>query len=132
MPIKVVTICVFAFLLLTCGNSSLQSPIDQRSALVVLDSVITLGEVNVDSVAIINYYLVCQSPTPLVIKGVDSGCHCTVAGYPKKPIPQGDSANITLRFTPEKEMKGNIEKTVVVSTNAEKRFVVLKFRCTVK
>jgi len=51
----------------------------------------------------------------LIILNVVSGCHCTVADWPKEPIPPGKSGFIKVVFDALKE--GEFYKVISISTN---------------
>jgi len=51
----------------------------------------------------------------LIILNVLSGCHCTVAEWPKEPIPPGKSGFIKVVFDALKE--GEFYKVISISTN---------------
>ena len=55
------------------------------------------------------------STEDLVILNVLSGCHCTVAEWPKEPIPPGKSGFIKVVFDALKE--GEFYKVISISTN---------------
>ncbi len=56
---------------------------------------------------------------PLLITNVEASCGCTVAEWDKKPVKQGDSAEISVSYNAE--MLGHFSKQVAVYTNAAKR-----------
>lgn len=51
----------------------------------------------------------------LIILAVVSGCHCTVAEWPKEPIPPGKSGVIKVVFDALKE--GEFYKVISITTN---------------
>jgi hypothetical protein len=68
---------------------------------------------------------------PLVISDVHPSCGCTtLKDYPEKPIPAGESGQITVEFKAEK-VTGKVDKTITVSCNDAKKFHVLHILGTV-
>ncbi|MFN5218312.1 MAG: DUF1573 domain-containing protein [Sphingomonadales bacterium] len=59
-----------------------------------------------------------------------SGCGCTQVATEKTNIPPGDSTLLKGRYTPE--TLGEFEKSIVINTNTEKKFHVLRIRGTSK
>lgn len=55
---------------------------------------------------------------PLIIQNVSPSCGCTVADYPKDPIPPGKEAEITGSFD-SKGREGYQHKTINVVTNTK-------------
>ena len=56
---------------------------------------------------------------PLSLASVSAPCNCTKAKFSPKPIQPGDSAEITVTFTP-KDMSGEFMRTISVWTNIKK------------
>lgn len=54
---------------------------------------------------------------PLVISSVKPSCGCTVADYPKQPIPPGGTG--TIKVTYDAKVSGYFSKTISVYTNTE-------------
>lgn len=63
----------------------------------------------------------------LVISSAAASCGCTVADFPKEPIPPGKSGKITVEFNSEGK-SGYTEKTITVVTNAEPNTKILKIK----
>lgn len=63
----------------------------------------------------------------LVIKSAKASCGCTIADYPKKPIPPGETGKIKVTFK-SAGRRGSISKVITIESNASEaqRFVVLK------
>ncbi len=62
---------------------------------------------------------------PIIINAVEPSCGCTVAEYPKQPIPPGGEGVIKVTF--DAKMSGYFSKTITVKSNAgegtEKLFI---------
>jgi hypothetical protein len=54
---------------------------------------------------------------PLIISGANASCGCTVADFPREPLPQGKSSVIKVRFNSAGK-KGHQEKTMTLTTNS--------------
>jgi len=63
----------------------------------------------------------------LIISSAAASCGCTVADYPKEPIPPGKSGKITVEFNSEGK-SGYVEKTITVVTNCEPNTIILKIK----
>ncbi len=63
----------------------------------------------------------------LVISNAAASCGCTVADFPKEPIPPGKSGKITVEFNSEGK-SGYTEKTITVVTNCEPNTIILKIK----
>jgi hypothetical protein len=59
-----------------------------------------------------------------------SGCGCTQMAAEKTTIPPGDSTLLKGRYMPE--TLGEFEKSIVINTNTQKKFHVLRIRGTSK
>jgi hypothetical protein len=59
-----------------------------------------------------------------------SGCGCTQVAAQKTIIPPGDSTLLKGRYIPE--TLGEFEKSIVINTNTQKKFHVLRIRGTSK
>ncbi|MBN2215622.1 MAG: DUF1573 domain-containing protein [Bacteroidales bacterium] len=63
---------------------------------------------------------------PLILSNVRSTCGCTVPSWPKEPVKPGETAKITVVYSTNRI--GPINKSVIVSTNADSQPVVLKIK----
>jgi hypothetical protein len=68
--------------------------------------------------------------SPLIVKSAVGSCGCTVAEFPKQPIPAGKSGIIKATFNAANV--GTFTKTVTVETNAETSVLTLKGEVSVK
>jgi hypothetical protein len=60
---------------------------------------------------------------PLVITDVKPSCGCTVADFPKEPIPAGGEGSIRVTF--DARSTGYFSKTITVHSNTEQRITNL-------
>jgi hypothetical protein len=63
---------------------------------------------------------------PLVIEDVKSSCGCTVPKKPEKPIMQGETGKIEVKY--DTNRVGHIRKTVTVYSNADEPIKGLKIK----
>lgn len=71
-----------------------------------------------------------KGPGSLVIKTVSASCGCTATKYDKKPVPPGQKGSLEVVFDSSGRM-GMQTKTVVVHSNSESDFVILKITAEV-
>lgn len=57
--------------------------------------------------------------SPLVLIDATTGCKCTKASFPKKPLRKGEKAVITVTF--DADQVGVFDKQIQVRTNAAKK-----------
>lgn len=69
---------------------------------------------------------------PLVIAEVKGGCTCTVADYPKKPIPPGESGEIFAQVNTDKTGTGKINKSIRIVANTEDPSMQVYVKANVK
>lgn len=58
---------------------------------------------------------------PLVVLGLRTSCHCTVATYDARPVQPGDSSYIRVTYDGRGRQAEYFEKSVQVYTNASER-----------
>lgn len=58
---------------------------------------------------------------PLVVLGLRTSCHCTVATYDARPVQPGDSSYIRVTYDGRGRQAEYFEKSVLVYTNASER-----------
>ena len=63
---------------------------------------------------------------PLVILNVKPSCGCTIANWPKAPIPPGKSGVIKLDYNTK--IPGTFNKTITVSSNAKNSTVIIRIK----
>lgn len=66
----------------------------------------------------------------LIITSAKGSCGCTVPDYPKTPIKAGEGGSISVEFN-SAGRKGQQNKTITISTNAQPPTVVLTIRAMV-
>ena len=63
---------------------------------------------------------------PLIIKNAKGSCGCTVPTWPKEPIAPGVIAEIGVKYATNRI--GKFTKTITLTTNADKRPVILTIK----
>ena len=67
---------------------------------------------------------------PLIIKNAKGSCGCTVPTWPREPIAPGETAEIGVKYATNRV--GKFTKTITLTTNADKRPVILTVKGEVK
>ena len=62
------------------------------------------------------------SSKPFVVNRVNVGCSCVKADFPKKPVPPGGKASVTVSFDPTRR-PGKFSKEVVLMLNGYQEYV---------
>ncbi|MAW21805.1 MAG: hypothetical protein CMD16_05375 [Flavobacteriales bacterium] len=60
---------------------------------------------------------------PLIIKNAKGSCGCTVPTWPREPIAPGETAEIGVKYATNRV--GKFTKTITLTTNADKKPVIL-------
>ncbi len=63
---------------------------------------------------------------PLIIKNAKGSCGCTVPTWPREPIAPGATAEIGVKY--DTKRTGQFTKTITLTTNADKRPVILTIK----
>ncbi len=63
---------------------------------------------------------------PLIIKNAKGSCGCTVPTWPREPIAPGETAKISVKYATNRI--GKFTKTITLTTNADKRPVILTIK----
>jgi len=83
-----------------------------------LDTVMSIGTINMGEKAQVKFRCKNVGAKPLVITNAKPGCGCTVADYTKEPINPGEEGWVTAAFDSKKiHGGGDIHKTIIVNTN---------------
>lgn len=68
---------------------------------------------------------------PLIIDEVVATCGCTVPAYTKTPVPPGAKGEIAISFN-SKGRAGNVDKNIILKSNAQEESIPLYFKAVVK
>lgn len=83
-----------------------------------IDSIKNLGRINEGQKLEVAFRFKNTGDKPLIIQSVRPGCGCTVADYPKEPIPPGGEAEITGSF--DSKGRENLQrKEIAVTANTK-------------
>ena len=63
---------------------------------------------------------------PLIIKNAKGSCGCTVPTWPREPIMPGETSKIGVKYATNRV--GKFTKTITLTTNADKRPVILTIK----
>jgi hypothetical protein len=77
-----------------------------------------------------NFKFTNTGKSDLIITSAKASCGCTVPDYPKTPIKSGQGGSITVEFN-SAGRKGQQNKAVTVTTNAQPPTVVLSVRAMI-
>lgn len=67
---------------------------------------------------------------PISILNISASCSCTVVKFPKT-IQPGKSEKIEVSFDP-KELHGKVERNIIIITNAQQPYLMLKITAFVR
>jgi hypothetical protein len=118
---KKIALSLFGFILFTSCFKEKQAELKFDSEVIKIDTILQ-GKV-IDTAFVFEN----TGTADLVIKSAKASCGCTIADYPKKPIPPGEKGKIKVTFK-SAGRRGTISKVITVESNASEaqRFVVLK------
>ena len=92
---------------------------------------VSVGDVPFNTPITADFAVTNNSNQPLIIQDVRTGCHCTVAEYPKEPIEAGKTVHIKATFDAKTE--GQFYKIITITTNFDpEHLVALAMMGTVK
>jgi hypothetical protein len=84
-----------------------------------IDSLKDIGEVPPGKITEVKFRFKNSGDKPLLILAAKPGCGCTVADYPKNPIPPGKEGVITANYDVSKGGAGEFRKNIRVTTNTK-------------
>ncbi|MCD8281808.1 MAG: DUF1573 domain-containing protein [Prevotella sp.] len=99
------TIFLLAVLLLSCGICNAQR-------IKTDNAVIDLGQVEYLRAATATFVLKNGSRRPLTIERVDTGCACSVADYPSRPVAAGETFTVSVTY--DARQMGHFDKIIEV------------------
>lgn len=102
---RIVTISLFACLILACRNSPGEkqegSGTNKASLLTraeVLNDTWNIGKIKQGEIVTHTFTYTNTGENGLIIKKIETSCGCTVPKYNKKPVKPGESGQITVEF----------------------------------
>ncbi len=131
---------IVLFLIYSCKGSLADRPTNEILRDTVLfqnpttisfqDTFLELGEVNEGTKVDFKFIFTNTGKFPLLLHTVKPSCGCTVADFPKYPIPSGKTDTIKGSFNSEGR-KGSHEKHIEVVSNSERKVNTLIFKIKV-
>lgn len=120
--LAMVSLCCLA--MASCGSSDSQAmgdtkaPGDPNAKTTIqwIDSARNYGKITEGQKLAVSFRFRNTGDKPLVIESVTPACGCTVADYPKQPVPPGGEGEITGAFD-SKGREGLQHKELTVKTN---------------
>jgi hypothetical protein len=108
----------FLFLISSLALLGKNTSMKDLNAVIAWDSVsVDFGRVPLNKPITAEFTFKNTGMIPLIITDVKSSCGCTVADYPKQPIPSGGKGKITATF--DAKLSGYFNKTITVYSNTE-------------
>mgnify|MGYP001450594249 CR=1 FL=1 len=107
-------------------NSSNTAQEATKSANVTIDfesKVIDYGVIEHNSDGARKFVFTNNGTEPLIIKNAKGSCGCTVPTWPREPIAPGETSEIGVKYATNRV--GKFTKTITLTTNADKRPVIL-------
>ncbi len=121
---------LFSFLSFTSCQSDNNVEIGKKTEMKV-NAVYDAGTVNKGEKIKAVFKVTNTGKSPLVISEVKGSCTCTVADFPKKPIPAGESAEIKAEVNTDKTGDGAISKSIRIIANTEPNLTVVHVKAKV-
>lgn len=90
-------------------------PVPNQAVITFADTVHTINATQKNTLQT-SYSFTNTGTTDLIIKSVHSSCGCAVIQYPKTTIAAGDTSEVVVSYTPQKDT-GAIEEVIMVETN---------------
>lgn len=124
MSNRLLSICGF-FILLSCSTDNKKYP-----KVLVREQVKNIGTISINDTTKINFRIYNIGNALLKIDSVSASCECTIPNFVKRNIEPNDSADLTVSFAPL--AGGEFEKAIVLKSNIDSVFTILKFYGMVK
>jgi hypothetical protein len=105
-------------------NDVVEVPSGPPTAIAFAQSSHNFGKIKQDTQNKYKFKFTNAGPNPLIIENATGSCGCTVPEYPKEPIPPGGSGEITVEYSPGKQV-GSQSKTVTITANTEPKQTML-------
>jgi len=101
-------------------------PVQEEKANVTIDfesKVVDYGTIEHNADGVRKFVFTNNGTEPLIIKNAKGSCGCTVPTWPKEPIAAGETAEIGVKYATNRV--GKFTKTITLTTNADKKPVIL-------
>lgn len=103
-----------------------QKPPLQKDVIVFTELTHDYGTIEVGSPGHCEFRFTNTMKKALVISNVKPSCGCTVASWPKEPIPAGKTGVIKVSYNTK--IPGTFYKTIAVTSNAKNATVILRIK----
>jgi hypothetical protein len=135
---RLTAIFLFATMLTACRNSDAPATKNDASTSAKenittvqwLDSAHNYGNIAEGQKLALSFRVKNTGSAPLIIKSVTPTCGCTVANYPKQPIPTGQEGEITGIFD-SNHKEGLQQKHITIQLNTNPAFQDISFEVNV-
>lgn len=101
------------------------TPLEKRPIIAIEKSNIEVGEIKFNQTTQIHFKIYNRGNSNLIIDTISASCDCTVPGFVKKTIAPQDSTILNVSYTPVNP--GDFKKAVIIKSNIDSVFTVLKF-----
>lgn len=108
---------LIAFILLCTFTLSLQGEMGPTAVIEWNNLTVDFGKIPQNKPIVVEFKFLNPGILPLIITSVKPSCGCTVADYPKEPIPSGGQGTISVTF--DAKSSGYFSKTITVHSNTE-------------
>jgi hypothetical protein len=98
------------------GTTSAQDATKQAAEMAFTSTTIDFGKIEQGKPVSAEFEFKNPTMVPLIISSVRPTCGCTIADYPKEPVPPGKSGKISVTFNAA--ASGVFTKTILVTSNA--------------
>jgi hypothetical protein len=101
-------------------------PVQEEKANITIDfesKVVDYGKIEHNADGVRKFVFTNNGTEPLIIKNAKGSCGCTVPTWPKEPIAAGETAEIGVKYATNRV--GKFTKTITLTTNADKKPVIL-------
>lgn len=128
LTLGLLTLSIFAPALYSCTRSaSGKEPKSSPETTVAIDTMLKdFGEVAQYSTAEAVFSIKNTGKNDLVLRDVDTDCHCTIASWDSLPVPPGKSAKIKVNF--DTKTFGFFQQTVNATLNTKEKVVSFLIR----
>jgi LEA14-like dessication related protein len=107
--------CIFSF--------SLYSESGPTATIEWKNTTMDFGQIAQNKPIVVKFEFQNPGMVPLVITSVKPSCGCTVADYPKQPIPSGGEGTVSVTF--DAKSSGHFSKSIAVHTNTSEKITNL-------
>ncbi|MBN1116127.1 MAG: DUF1573 domain-containing protein [Bacteroidales bacterium] len=121
-------ISLFGLLIIVCTTSAQEAPdsVEKIAKIKFKETTFNYGQLEFNGDGYSEFVFVNEGKSDLVLTNVKSSCGCTVAKWPKEPIPPGKKSSIAVKYDTSKP--GSFNKSIIVYSNGSKYPVVLKIK----